>query len=107
MAARLRRRHVDVDRLLPHPRRGYSGRVRQARQDGTVTDRDVRHLAWLRRSLGDGLLDAVVLTTGPAAYRRPDGIAVVPLALPHQQARLAALHAFAARAGTSAVIMTP
>lgn len=47
----------------------------------TVTDRDVRHLTWLRRSLGDTLLDAVVLTTGPAAYRRPDGIAVVPLAL--------------------------
>jgi hypothetical protein len=27
------------------------------------------------------VFDAVVLTTGPAAYRRPDGIAVVPLGL--------------------------
>jgi hypothetical protein len=27
------------------------------------------------------LLDAVVVTTGPAAYRRPDGVAVVPAAL--------------------------
>jgi hypothetical protein len=27
------------------------------------------------------LIDAVILTTGPHAYRRPDGIAVVPLAL--------------------------
>jgi hypothetical protein len=27
------------------------------------------------------VIDAAVLTTGRAAYRRPDGIAVVPLAL--------------------------
>ncbi|WP_036962644.1 ATP-binding protein [Promicromonospora kroppenstedtii] len=46
------------------------------------TDRDVRHLRWLKEKLGDDLLDAVVVTTGPLAYRRPqDGIAVVPLAL--------------------------
>lgn len=44
-------------------------------------DRDVRHLHWLQKELGDDLLDAVVVTTGPAAYRRPDGIAVVPAAL--------------------------
>ena len=31
--------------------------------------------------MGHDLLDAVVLTSGPVAYRRPDGIAVVPLAL--------------------------
>lgn len=45
------------------------------------TDRDVRHLHWLKEKLGDRLVDAVVVTTGPAAYRRKDGIAVVPLAL--------------------------
>lgn len=39
------------------------------------------HLAWLEQKLGDRLLDRVVLTTGPEAYRRKDGIAVVPLAL--------------------------
>ncbi len=44
-------------------------------------DRDVRHLLWLQKELGDNLADAVVVTTGPAAYRRPDGIAVVPAAL--------------------------
>jgi uncharacterized protein len=44
-------------------------------------DRDVRHLLWLQKELGDELVDAVVLTTGREAYRRPDGIAVVPLAL--------------------------
>ena len=47
----------------------------------TVNDRDVRHLRWLADTLGDDLLDAIVLTTGPTAYRRRDGIAVVPLAL--------------------------
>lgn len=48
---------------------------------GTVADADVKHLRWLADELGDDLLDAVVVTTGPLAYRRPDGIAVVPAAL--------------------------
>lgn len=47
----------------------------------TVDDRDVRHLLWLGQRIGDDLLDAIVLTTGAEAYRRPDGIGVVPLAL--------------------------
>lgn len=47
----------------------------------TVQDSDVRHLRWLRQQLGDRVSDAAVLYTGPDAYRRPDGIAVVPLAL--------------------------
>jgi len=47
----------------------------------TVNDRDVVHLHWLSRRIGQDLLDAVVLTTGTDAYRRRDGIAVVPLAL--------------------------
>jgi predicted AAA+ superfamily ATPase len=48
---------------------------------GTVDDRDTKHLKWLRERIGARLLDAVVITTGPEAYRRPDGIAIVPLAL--------------------------
>lgn len=44
-------------------------------------DKDVRHLLWLRDSLGDDVADLVVLTTGRHAYRRADGVAVVPLAL--------------------------
>lgn len=47
----------------------------------TPEDRDVRHLLWLQKELGDDLVDAVVVTTGQAAYRRPDGIAVIPAAL--------------------------
>jgi len=47
----------------------------------TVSDEDVRHIMWLRERIGDDLLDAVVVTTGPEAYRRTDGIGVVPAAL--------------------------
>lgn len=47
----------------------------------TIDDNDVRHLNWLDQRLGDQLLDKVILTTGPSAYRRNDGVAVVPLAL--------------------------
>lgn len=46
-----------------------------------VGDDDVRHLHWLREQIGDDLLDALIITTGPQAYRRPDGIGVVPAAL--------------------------
>jgi predicted AAA+ superfamily ATPase len=42
---------------------------------------DLKHLHWLRTELQDDLLDAMVITTGRHAYRRPDGIAVVPAAL--------------------------
>jgi len=45
-----------------------------------VGDGDVRHLHWLAGRIGDELLDAVVVTTGAEAYRRRDGIAVVPAA---------------------------
>lgn len=47
----------------------------------TVDDKDVRHLNWLHGQLGDRLADRVVITTGEHAFRRPDGVAVVPLAL--------------------------
>jgi predicted AAA+ superfamily ATPase len=47
----------------------------------TIGDEDVKHLAWLKDRLGDDLLDAVVISTGAYAYRRRDGVAVVPAAL--------------------------
>ena len=46
-----------------------------------IHERELRHLRWLADEIGDKLADAVVLTTGSEAYRRADGIAVVPLAL--------------------------
>ncbi len=47
----------------------------------TVSDRDVRHLKWLRETLGHRVTDLVVLTTGGEAFRRNDGVAVIPLGL--------------------------
>lgn len=46
-----------------------------------VDDDDLRHLRWLKEKMGGNLLDAVAITTGPSAYRRKDGIAVIPAAL--------------------------
>ncbi|WP_172172687.1 DUF4143 domain-containing protein [Brevibacterium sp. CT2-23B] len=46
-----------------------------------VSDSDVKHLRWLREQVPDRVTDLVVVTTGTTAYRRNDGIAVVPLAL--------------------------
>ncbi len=47
----------------------------------TVDADDVKHLVWLRGETGDECVDTVVLNTGPEAYRRRDGVAVVPLGL--------------------------
>ena len=47
----------------------------------SISDKDVRHLNWLHQQIGDRLADRVVITTAEHAYRRPDGVAVVPLAL--------------------------
>lgn len=52
--------------------------VKVAREVG---DSDVKHLHWLEQQIGPGLLDAAVITSGPHAYRRADGIAVIPAAL--------------------------
>lgn len=53
----------------------------EVKLSASVSDRDIRHLHWVREQLGPRLLDAMVITTGPTAYRRQDGIAVVPLGL--------------------------
>ena len=46
-----------------------------------ITGRDVAHLQWLRDRLGPTVADMAVITTGKYAYRRPDGIAVIPASL--------------------------
>lgn len=48
---------------------------------GAVDDKDVTHLRWLKEQIGSDLIAAAVVTTGKRAYRRKDGVAVVPLAL--------------------------
>jgi uncharacterized protein len=75
---RTRRGDHEVDLIVEHDDGVLAIEVKLAQ---VPNDRDVRHLRWLERELGDRLLDAVVVTAGPAAYRRPDGIAVVPAAL--------------------------
>lgn len=47
----------------------------------SVSDADVRHLLWLCEQIPDRVADLVVVTTGTTAYRRRDGVAVIPLAL--------------------------
>lgn len=53
----------------------------EVKLSASVADPDVRHLVWLRDQLPDEVVDLLVLTTGTTAYRRPDGIGVVPLSL--------------------------
>lgn len=72
-----RGRH-EVDLIVERPDGGVVAmEVKLAR---SVTG-DAGHLSWLEQKLGDRVLDRVIVTTGPEAYRREDGIAVVPLAL--------------------------
>jgi predicted AAA+ superfamily ATPase len=69
----------EVDLIVERPDgRILAVEVKLARNVG---DDDVRHLRWLADQIGDELIDSVVLTTGPQAYRRPDGIAVIPAGL--------------------------
>ena len=53
----------------------------EVKLSSTVHDRDTKQLHWLHKQIGDNLLDAIIINTGPAAYRRTDGIGVVPLGL--------------------------
>lgn len=53
----------------------------EVKLSSAVNDTHVSHLHWLRNELGDDCIDVIVLNTGPEAYRRSDGVAVVPLAL--------------------------
>jgi predicted AAA+ superfamily ATPase len=54
----------------------------EAKLAAAPDDHSLRHLNWLSAELGEDMLDAVVITTGREAYRRPDDrIAVVPAAL--------------------------
>jgi predicted AAA+ superfamily ATPase len=78
----LRTRNGDheVDLVITRPDgRCVALEVKSAPQIGPG---DVKHLRWLKAQLGDDLLDAAVITTGPAAYRRTeDGIGVIPASL--------------------------
>lgn len=69
----------EVDFIIQRGRRIIALEVKSA---PTVSDADVRHLLWLKGRMGDALLDAAVITTGSACYRRKaDGVGVIPAAL--------------------------
>lgn len=53
----------------------------EVKLSATVDDDDVKRLLWLREQLHDDVLDMAIITTGSHAYRRPDGVAVIPAAL--------------------------
>jgi predicted AAA+ superfamily ATPase len=53
----------------------------EVKLSASVSDKDVRHLNWLHDQIGARLADRLLITTGDYAYRRADGVAVVPLAL--------------------------
>jgi hypothetical protein len=74
----LRARNGDheVDLIIEGPDRGVV--ALEVKLTPTAGDSAVAHLRWLRDDIGDRLAGAVVVTSGPYAYRRPDGIAVVP-----------------------------
>ncbi|WGW10642.1 DUF4143 domain-containing protein [Saxibacter everestensis] len=76
---RLRGGDREVDLLV----QGVDGQVLgiEVKLAPEVTNSDVWHLKWLREQIPDRVADLIVVTTGTTAYRRPDGIAVVPLAL--------------------------
>jgi predicted AAA+ superfamily ATPase len=46
-----------------------------------VDSHDVRHLLWLKGVAPERVVDLVMVTTGGTAFRRSDGVAVIPLAL--------------------------
>ena len=53
----------------------------EVKMTSAPTAADAKHLHWLGALIGDQLIDKVLLTTAPGAYRTRDGVAVVPLAL--------------------------
>ena len=69
----------EVDLIIERPDRKVL--AMEVKLSATVRDNDVENLKWLREQLGPDIVDCVVIHTGPEAYRRRDGIAVVPAAL--------------------------
>lgn len=52
----------------------------EVKLSATISDDDVKHLKWLKREIGDDLIDSVVVYAGKFAYRK-DGIAFIPLSM--------------------------
>ena len=77
-------RDVDGRHEVDFVLEGRDGRVLaiEVKLNPATSDDDVAHLLWLERRLGrEQIADLVVINTGRYAYRRKDGVAVVPAAL--------------------------
>ncbi len=68
----------EIDFIIENPDRILAIEAKLA---PTVNRSDVKHLHWLRDHNPTQTTDLIVITTGKEAYRRSDGIAVIPLAL--------------------------
>ncbi|MDR2347474.1 MAG: DUF4143 domain-containing protein [Bifidobacteriaceae bacterium] len=68
----------EVDFIIERKRRAVAVEVKLAQ---AVQPGDTGNLLWLKQALGPRLADALLINTGPEAYRRRDGIAVVPASL--------------------------
>ena len=79
--AHLRTRNGDHEIDLIVQRADHRVVALEVKLSPNVDDRDLRHLRWLADRIGPDLLDAAVITTGSEAYRRKDGIGVIPAAL--------------------------
>ncbi len=53
----------------------------EVKLSAVISDGDVRHLRWLADQIGPRLIDAAVVSSGREAYRRSDGIGIIPAAL--------------------------
>jgi len=76
---RLRGGAQEVDLVVQRPDRKVL--AIEVKLSTTVRPADVRGLNWLEQQVPDAVVDKVLLNTGSMAYRRPDGVAVVPLSL--------------------------
>ena len=68
----------EVDFIM---KRGSKVIACEGRFSPTAVSSDGRHLRWFADRMGKDCCDMMIITAGSVAYRRPDGIAVVPAIL--------------------------
>jgi predicted AAA+ superfamily ATPase len=69
----------EVDAIVQRPDLGVV--AVEVKLSSAVRPADVAQLNWLDRELPGRVIDKLLVNTGPQAHRRPDGVAVIPLAL--------------------------
>jgi len=77
--ARLQGGQHEIDLIVEGP--GLRILAIEVKLSTAVRPADVVQLNWLEQQMPDRLIDKVLINTGAYAYRRKDGVAVVPLAL--------------------------